>query len=69
MKRRRFRQRVPRVVMRLVGAFEASFRQIFGSFLNVEGFCGVFIPGSRGFVLFTKREFSFERLSFPCVFR
>ncbi len=46
---------MPRVVMRLVGAFEASFRQIFGGFLNVEGFCGVFIPSSRGlFVLFTK---------------
>uniref|UniRef100_A0A2N9IJQ9 Transposase (putative) gypsy type domain-containing protein n=1 Tax=Fagus sylvatica TaxID=28930 RepID=A0A2N9IJQ9_FAGSY len=29
MKRRRFRLRVPRVVMRLVDAFEASFRQIF----------------------------------------
>jgi hypothetical protein len=26
MKRRRFRRRVPRVVMRLVDAFEASFR-------------------------------------------
>ena len=30
MKRRRFRRQVARVAMRLVGMFEASFRQIFG---------------------------------------
>ena len=30
MKRGRFRRQVARVAMRLVGMFEASFRQIFG---------------------------------------
>ena len=46
---RHFGWRVTHVVVRLVDAFEASFRQIFGSFLNMEGFCWVFIPSSRGF--------------------
>jgi hypothetical protein len=45
-----------RVVMLLVGDFDASFRRIFGGFLNVEGFCEVFIPSLRAFVLFTKRK-------------
>jgi hypothetical protein len=34
MKRRRFRRLTTRVVMRMVRAFEASLRQLFGSFLN-----------------------------------
>ena len=51
MKRCRFGRRVTRVVMRLVDVFEASFRQIFGGFLNTEGFCRVFISGLGGFCL------------------
>jgi hypothetical protein len=50
MKRRRFRRRVTRAIMRLVGAYEASFRQLFGGFLNVKGFYRVFIPDLGGFL-------------------
>jgi hypothetical protein len=53
MKRRRFGRRVTRVVMRLVGVFEASFRQIWAVFLNTEGFCRVFIPGLGGFLSYS----------------
>jgi hypothetical protein len=51
MKRRRFRQRVTCAIMRLVGAYEASFRQLFGGFLNVKGFYRVFILVLGGFCL------------------
>jgi hypothetical protein len=65
MKRRRIGQRVTRVIMRLVGVFEASFRQIFGGFLNMEGFYTGF---GRLFVLFIyqnkKKNSLGERLGF-----
>ena len=69
MKRRRFRRRVPRVVMRLVGAFEASFRQIFGGFLNVEGFCGGFYTEFEGLLSCSQNENFLlgERLSFSLL--
>ena len=65
MKRRRFGRRVTRVVMRLAGVFEASFRQIFGGFLNTEGFCRVFILGLGGFLSYShiKTKNFFRRAS------
>uniref|UniRef100_A0A2N9I4S2 Transposase (putative) gypsy type domain-containing protein n=1 Tax=Fagus sylvatica TaxID=28930 RepID=A0A2N9I4S2_FAGSY len=52
MKWRRFGWPMPRVVMLLVGDFDASFRRIFGGFLNVEGFAenGLGPPPIEGFV-------------------
>ena len=49
--------------------FEVSFRQIFGSFLNTEGFCRVFIPGLGGFLSYSyiKSE-KFLWASFPVSF-
>jgi hypothetical protein len=51
MKRRRFRRRATRAILRLVEAYEASFRQLFGGFLNVKGFYRVFIPVLGSFCL------------------
>ena len=48
--------------------FEASFRKIFGGFLNTEGFCRVFIPGLRGLLSYSyiksKKFLWGERLGF-----
>ncbi len=55
-----------RVTMRLVGVFEASFRQIFCGFFNTEGFCRVFIPGLGGFLslfIYQKRKISLGEFS------
>ncbi len=68
MKRRRFRQRVTCAIMRLVGAYEASFRQLFGGFLNVKGF----YTGFGGFLSHSQHkqnENLGERLCFLWFFR
>jgi hypothetical protein len=63
MKWRRFGWPMPRVVMLLVRDFDASFRRIFGGFLNVEGFCEVFYTEFEGFCPIYKTEkTSLERL-------
>uniref|UniRef100_A0A2N9FXC3 Transposase (putative) gypsy type domain-containing protein n=1 Tax=Fagus sylvatica TaxID=28930 RepID=A0A2N9FXC3_FAGSY len=63
MKWRRFGWVMPRVVMLLVSDFDASFRRIFGGFLNVEGFLGGFYTEFEGFCPIYKTEkASLERL-------
>jgi hypothetical protein len=63
MKWRRFGWIMPRVVMLLVSDFDASFRRIFGGFLNVEGFLGGFYTEFEGFCPIYKTEkASLERL-------
>ena len=69
MRRRLFRRRVPRVVMRLVGAFEVSFSLGFWRFFECgRVFVGFFTPSSRVLVLFAKRKFFLGRASeFPSL--
>ena len=58
-----------RVVTRLIDVLEASFRQIFGGFLNTEGFWfRVFIPILSFIFSFTSENFWGEQLGFPLRF-
>ena len=58
-----------RAVIRPVGVYEVSFRQLFGGFLNMEGFCQGFYTDFGGFFFIrTRKNFWGERLRFPLHF-